>query len=156
VLALYLLLFARGLSWQWAEVLAGRGALPALAVGEAVPAVQRGQSPAAAAGAVPPPADAAARSGAGPGAAAAAPGTAGSKTPLPPDESPPPRNATDQYGVSYDAAGVAVMGIDADSGGVYNVPPGRQVRIGGPSGRLYDVQAGGRITPADRVKVWPG
>jgi hypothetical protein len=145
VLALYLLLFARGLSWQWAGVLAGGDALPALAVGEAVPAVQRGPSPGAAPAAAPPAA-----------AAAAAAGAGSSKAALPPDETPPPRNAADRYGVTYDAAGVAVMGIDADSGGVYNVPPGRQVRIGGPSGRLYDVQVGGRITPADRVKEWPG
>jgi hypothetical protein len=153
VLALYLLLFVRGLSWQWAEVFAGRGALPPPAVGAAVPAVQRGQAPAAVA-----PAPQAAGSGAqsAPAAAAAAAPATGAKTPLPPSDAPPPRNATDGYGVTYDAAGVAVMGIDTDTGGVYNVPPGRQVRIGGPGGRLYDVQPGGRITPADRVKEWPG
>jgi hypothetical protein len=58
--------------------------------------------------------------------------------------------------VTYDATGVAVMGIDTDTGGVYNVPPGRQVRIGGPSGPLFDVQPGGKITPATQVKQWPG
>ena len=141
VLALYLLLFARGLSWQWAAVFAGRGALPPPAVGQAVPAVQRGQ-PAAAGAAVAPP--------------AAAPRAPASKTPLPPSDAPPPRDATDGYGVTYDAAGVAVMGIDTDTGGVYNVPPGRQVRIGGPGGRLYDVLPGGQLTPADRIKEWPG
>jgi len=51
---------------------------------------------------------------------------------------------------------VAVTGIDTDTGGVYNVPPGRQVRIGGPSGQLFDVQPGGKITPATQVKQWPG
>ena len=145
VLALYLLLFVRGLSWQWAEVFAGRGALPPPAVGAAVPAVQRGQ-----------PAAAGAAAGAAVAPPAAAPSAPQSKTPLPPSDAPPPRNATDGYGVSYDAAGVAVMGIDTDTGGVYNVPPGRQVRIGGPGGRLYDVLPGGQLRPADRVKEWPG
>jgi hypothetical protein len=58
-------------------------------------------------------------------------------------------------GVTYDAQGVAVMGIDADPSGVYNVPPGRQVRIGGPTGALFDVNPDGRVTPATRVKEWP-
>ena len=44
------------------------------------------------------------------------------------------------------------MGIDADTGGVYNVPPGRQVRIGGPSGPLFDVGPNGQLTPAARVR----
>jgi hypothetical protein len=57
--------------------------------------------------------------------------------------------------VRYDAAGVAVMGIDTDTGGVYNVPPGRQVRIGGPSGDLFDVQPDGKLTRATQVKQWP-
>jgi hypothetical protein len=57
--------------------------------------------------------------------------------------------------VRYDAAGVAVMGIDTDTGGVYNVPPGRQVRIGGPSGALYDVQPDGKLARATQVKQWP-
>jgi hypothetical protein len=48
------------------------------------------------------------------------------------------------------------MGLDADPNGVYNVPPGRQVRIGGPSGALYDVQPDGRLTPTTKVKEWPG
>jgi hypothetical protein len=152
VLTLYVLLFLRGLAWQWAEVFAGRGALPPLAVGAAVPAVQRGQA-AAAAPAAPAPG---AAQGAAPAPAAPAAPAGGTKSALPPTDAPPPRNATDGYGVSYDAAGVAVMGIDTDTGGVYNVPPGRQVRIGGPGGRLYDVLPGGRIAPADRVKEWPG
>ena len=46
---------------------------------------------------------------------------------LAPTDEPPPRNTTDKYGVQYDERGVAVMGIDADPGGVYNVPPGRHV-----------------------------
>jgi hypothetical protein len=50
---------------------------------------------------------------------------------------------------------VAVTGIDADPNGVYNVPPGRQLRIGGPGGDLYDVVAGGKLTRASRVKEWP-
>ena len=57
--------------------------------------------------------------------------------------------------MTYDAQGVAVMGIDADPGGVYNVPPGRQVRIGGPTGNLFDVGPAGKLAPATRVKEWP-
>ena len=59
---------------------------------------------------------------------------AGAKTPLPPSDAPPPRNGTDGYGVTYDAAGVAVMGIDTGTGGAYNVPARRQGRIGGAAG----------------------
>jgi hypothetical protein len=57
--------------------------------------------------------------------------------------------------VQYDALGVAVIGIEADPGGVYNVPPGRQVRIGGPSGALFDVLPGGKIAPASSVREQP-
>ena len=53
--------------------------------------------------------------------------------------------------MTYDAQGVAVMGIDADPGGVYNVPPGRQVRIGGPGGSLFDVGPNGQLTLAPQV-----
>ena len=66
-----------------------------------------------------------------------------------------PRNTTDKYGVFYDAQGVAVIGIDADPAGVYNVPPGRQLRIGGPAGTLFDVQVGGKLTPATTVRQQP-
>ena len=79
----------------------------------------------------------------------------GSKTALPPTDEPPPRNTTDRLGVSYDAQGVAVMGIDVDPSGVYNVSSGRQVRIGGPSGSLFDVLPGGKLSATTRVKEWP-
>ena len=75
--------------------------------------------------------------------------------PLPPADEPPPRNATDKYGVTYDDRGVAVMGIDADPSGVYNVPPGRQLRIGGPQGTLFDVTDGGKLVPATAVRDFP-
>ena len=80
---------------------------------------------------------------------------AGAKTPLPPTDEPPPRNATDKYGVTYDQNGVAIAGIDADPNGVYNVPPGRQLRIGGPQGALFDVEPGGKLKPATAVRQQP-
>lgn len=138
VLALYLLIFIRGLGWQWGAVLSGTRAVPPVIVQRA-PAPAAGRAPAPAGNAP---------------AAPAPPGTTG-KVPLPPSNEPPPRDATDERGVTYDAQGVAVMGIDADPSGVYNVPPGRQVRIGGPAGQLFDVLPGGRIAPATKVKVWP-
>jgi hypothetical protein len=149
VLALYVLVFARGLAWQWGEVGAASGTLPALAPGTPVPAVLRAAVPVA---------PAAPRTSGAQVAPPAAQGAAvgRTRTPLPPTDAPPPRNRVDELGVSYDAAGVAVMGIDADPAGVYNVPPGRQVRIGGPAGSLYDVQPDGTIRPATRVKEWPG
>jgi hypothetical protein len=141
-----MLVFARGLAWQWGTIMAPPGSPPAPAVGAPVPPAQRAGLPEAPApGAAQAPAQAAARAAG-----------AGSKTPLPPTDAPPPRSMVDEHGVSYDAAGVAVMGLDADTGGVYNVPPGRQVRIGGPTGELFDVQPGGRLTRATQVKQWPG
>ena len=131
----------RGLWWQWKAILTatppvpppiGAPSAPALAP-PARGAVQPGPQPAAGANRAP-----------------AAP--AGAKRPLPPTDEPAPRNTTDRYGVTYDAQGVAVMGIDADTGGVYNVPPGRQVRIGGPSGALFDVGPNGQLTPAPQVR----
>ncbi len=80
---------------------------------------------------------------------------ASAKRALPASDEPPPRDVVDSYGVYYDAQGVAVRGIDADPGGVYNVAPNRQVRIGGAQGTLYDVQPGGKLTVATRVKEWP-
>jgi len=88
-------------------------------------------------------------------AQAAQPEQAGAKTPLPPTDEPPPRNATDKYGVTYDQNGVAVTGINADPNGVYNVPPGRQLRIGGPQGALFDVEPGGKLKPATAVRQQP-
>ena len=124
----------RGLGWQWwAIITATQPNQPVVSA----PATSRQPAPAAP-GAVP--------------AAAPAPAV---KRPLPPTDEPPPRNTTDARGVQYDAFGVAVMGLDVDPNGVYNVPPGRQVRIGGPNGPLYDVQPDGKITPATQIKQWP-
>jgi hypothetical protein len=133
VAVLYVLVFARGLAWQWQSILTG--------------------APAARQDAVRMPPSNASSSRAGAQEAPAAAPRA--KEPLPPTDEPPPRNTTDRYGVFYDAQGVAVMGIDADPAGVYNVPPGRQVRIGGPAGALFDVQVGGKITPATAVRQQP-
>ena len=128
----------RGLWWQWTAIFT------------ASPPVQ---PPIAAAPAPAPPIRNAAQTAAQPaGNPAPAPVNASGKRPLPPTNDAPPRNATDQYGVTYDAQGVAVMGIDADPGGVYNVPPGRQVRIGGPGGTLFDVGPNGQLTPAAQVR----
>jgi hypothetical protein len=55
-----------------------------------------------------------------------------------------PRNTTEN-GVQYDAQGVAWWGLDTTGGYVYNVPEGRQVRIGGPNGSLYTVGPGGKL-----------
>ena len=73
-----------------------------------------------------------------PAAPAPAPAPAARPTLAPTDE-PPPRNTTDERGVRYDEHGVAVWGLNADSAGVHNVPPGRLVRIGGPEGKLKEV-----------------
>ena len=132
---LIVLTLIKGLAWQWKGILTASPAAPPVAA----PAAP-GRS------AVPAPPVSASGNAAQPAPAA------GAKRPLPPTNDPPPRNAVDQLGVTYDAQGVAVMGIDVDPNGVYNVPPGRQVRIGGPSGSLFDVQPDGRITPATRVK----
>ena len=79
-----------------------------------------------------------------PAAPAPAPAPAARPTLAPTDE-PPPRNTTDERGVRYDEHGVAVWGLNADSAGVHNVPPGRLVRIGGPEGKLYEVLLGGKL-----------
>jgi hypothetical protein len=152
VLTLYLLVLVRGLGWQWREVVVGPDEVPPPVSREPVAAVQRALPAAPAAGQ---PSSAAGAPAPGTGQAGNVV-TGAAKTPLPPSDVPPPRNATDERGVTYDAAGVAVMGIDADTGGVYNVAPGRQVRIGGPAGQLFDVQPGGKLTPATRIKEWPG
>jgi hypothetical protein len=152
VLVLYLLLFLRGLGWQWQEVAVAPGDLPPVASGSPVGAAERGRPAAGAGTAGAPPVLVQGRPVTQPNAQP----NAQAKVPLPPTDEPPPRGMTDERGVTYDAAGVAVMGIEADTGGVYNVPPGRQVRIGGASGQLYDVQPGGKITPATQVKQWPG
>lgn len=144
---LYVLTFARGLAWQWRGILtASEPAVPA--AGAAQPA-RTDPATAGGPGAVSLPAQPGAQAAPQPAAQAR------SRTPLAPSNEPPPRNTTDQHGVFYDAQGVAVSGIDADPGGVYNVPPGRQVRIGGPTGNLYDVLPDGKISPASRVKEWP-
>lgn len=129
IVLLYALIFFRGLAWQWQAVLTGAAARPVIASA--------------------PPPQSRMDGGAERAPAAVAPRA---KSPLPATDEPPPRNAADKYGVFYDAQGVAVMGIDTDPGGVYNVPAGRQVRIGGPDGALFDVHPGGKITPATRVR----
>jgi hypothetical protein len=128
------------------------GDLPPVASGAPVEAAERGR-PAAVSG--PPPVSVQSRPVTQPNAQPNAQSNPQAKVPLPPSDEPPPRGVTDELGVTYDGAGVAVLGIDADTGGVYNVPPGRQVRIGGPTGQLYDVQPGGKLTPATQVKQWP-
>jgi hypothetical protein len=140
VVAVYLLTFVRGLGWEWRGILfATRTAPHAIPARAAAP-----NGPTA-----PPP-------GAAPAPGAVAPvAPAAFKQALPPSDETPPQNATDEHGVYYDAQRVAVMGIDADPNGVYNVPPGRQVRIGGSAGALYDVQPGGKLTPATKIKEWP-
>ncbi len=138
VVVLYVLVFVRGLWWEWRGIITATNA--------SVPVVDqapRGASAAPASGAP-----------AAPGLPAAA-AQQGRKAPLPPTDEPPPRNATDKYGVTYDDRGVAVMGIDTDPSGVYNVPPGRQVRIGGPQGDLYDVTPDGKLVRATTVRDFP-
>jgi len=133
----YLLVFARGLGWQWRGIFTASHSTPPVVAAAPRSAVTGGPlavqlAPAAGAGV-----------------------QQGLKTALPPTDEPPPRNTTDRLGVSYDAQGVAVMGIDVDPSGVYNVAPGRQVRIGGPSGSLFDVLPGGKLSATTRVKEWP-
>ncbi|MBI3970278.1 MAG: hypothetical protein HY332_03215 [Chloroflexi bacterium] len=139
---LYVLILVRGLAWQWQAIaFATQATLPA-------PVVRGAPNPLGGPAGI-----AAPRAGAAQPAQPAQ--SASAKVPLPPTDEPPPRDATDRYSVYYDALGVAVVGIDADPGGVYNVPPGRQVRIGGPQGQLFDVLPGGKISPATKVKEWP-
>jgi hypothetical protein len=137
---LYVLVFFRGLAWQWQAILSGSPANPpAMALRPPAPAAPNVSR-----------ADGRPSGGIAPSAPQAR-----AKVPLPATDEPPPRNQTDQHGVFYDAQGIAVIGIDTDPSGVYNVPPGRQLRIGGPQGALFDVHPGGRITPATQVKEWP-
>ena len=125
---IYVATFVRGLWWQWKGIILAQPASAPTVTDAPRGAESRGGN-----------------SGGGQGAVQA-PNPA--RKPLPRTDSPAPRNSTDERGVAYDADGVAVMGIDADPSGVYNVPAGRQVRIGGPAGTLYDVGDGGKLTPA--------
>jgi hypothetical protein len=141
---LYVLVFVRGLGWQWwGIVTASPATVPVVAsapTGAAPPASQRAvQAPQAPQAAQP----------------AVQSGQTAAKVPLPPSDEPPPRNATDKYGVYYDENGVAVMGLDVDPSGVYNVPSGRQLRIGGPQGALFDVEPGGKLKPATAIREQP-
>lgn len=139
ILALYVLIFARGLAWQWQAIIMGaRVAAPTGETGQLQPNSAERANLANTAGAPAQPAQ---------------PGTR--RVPLPASDEPPPRDARDKYGVYYDAQGIAVMGIIAEPGGVFNVPAGRQVRIGGPAGELFDVRPGGQLTLATSVKEWP-
>ncbi|HEX2036337.1 MAG TPA: hypothetical protein VHS99_19310 [Chloroflexota bacterium] len=145
VCLLYVAVMVRGLAWQWEEILNAappQGVLLPAPGSITAPADQGTGQPAPAAMApVAPPA--------APGGARAATPAAGTpRQALAPTDAPPPRDAVDEHGVYYDAEGIAVMGIEADSSGVYNVPPGRQVRIGGANGELFDVLPGGRLSPA--------
>jgi hypothetical protein len=126
ITVIYVATFVRGLWWQWKGILLAQPASPPV-----VTDAPRGAEP---------------RAGVSSANAGQSPDPL--RKPLPRSETPAPRNTTDERGVSYDADGVAVMGIDADPSGVYNVPAGRQVRIGGPAGALYDVGDGGKLTPA--------
>jgi hypothetical protein len=151
VTALYVLVFARGLAWEWSGILSASPADPPSVTVAAAPPARKALPALNAANA----ANAGNAGNAVPPQSSGGVALATAKVPLPPTDEPPPRDATDKFGVSYDAQGVAVMGIDADTAGVYNVPPGRQVRIGGPSGQLFDVNPGGKLTPATRVKDFP-
>ena len=133
-----MLTITRGLWWQWSAILTASPPVP-----PAMPAPAQ---------AVPAPRSGAQVSQPAPAPGAANPARAAARRPRPPTDEPAPRNTTDRYGVTYDAQGVAVMGIDADPSGVYNVPPGRQLRIGGPGGTLYDVGPNGQLTPAPQVR----
>jgi len=128
----YVATFVRGLAWQWHGILTAQ---PATA--PVVANAPRGAISSSRQGAAPNP---------NPNPANAAPQPP--RVALARTDVPAPRNATDDRGVTYDADGVAVMGIDADPTGVYNVPAGRQLRIGGPTGQLFDVQDGGKLAPA--------
>ena len=128
ITVVYVATFVRGLWWQWTGIILAQPAAAPMVSDAPRGAESRGGMPSGGAGA-----------GQSPDPA---------RKPLARTDTPAPRNTTDERGVSYDADGVAVMGIDADPSGVYNVPPGRQVRIGGPAGTLYDVGDGGKLTPA--------
>ncbi len=130
ITVVYVATFVRGLWWQWKGILLAQPASPPL-----VTDAPRGAE---------------ARAGASIGRAGGEQAPNPARKPLARTDAPAPRNTTDERGVTYDADGVAVMGIDADPSGVYNVAPGRQVRIGGPAGTLYDVGDGGKLTPASK------
>lgn len=130
VSVIYVATFVRGLAWQWEGILTAQ---PATA--PVVANAPRGAITSSRQGAAP---------NSNPANAAPQP----PRVALARTDVPSPRNATDDRGVTYDADGVAVMGIDADPTGVYNVPAGRQLRIGGPTGQLFDVQDGGKLAPA--------
>lgn len=125
---IYVATFIRGLWWQWKGIILAQPASAPTVIDAPRGAEPRGGNTSSSQGAAQPPNPA--------------------RKPLARTDTPPPRNTTDDRGVTYDGEGVAVMGIDADPSGVYNVPPGRQVRIGGPAGSLYDVGDGGKLTPA--------
>lgn len=131
ITVIYVATFVKGLWWQWQGII--------LAQPATVPVVTDAPRGAEPRGAVAP--------GGAPGGVVASNPL---RKPLPRTDVPAPRNTTDERGVTYDAEGVAVMGIDADPSGVYNVPTGRQVRIGGPAGTLYDVGEGGKLTPGTK------
>ncbi|RLT29127.1 MAG: hypothetical protein DWI50_02615 [Chloroflexi bacterium] len=130
VSVIYVATFVRGLAWQWQGILTAQPATAPVVANAPRGAISSSRQSAAPnsnpANAAPQP-----------------PRVAIARTDV-----PAPRNATDDRGVTYDADGVAVMGIDADPTGVYNVPAGRQLRIGGPTGQLFDVQEGGKLAPA--------
>ncbi|MGH2367959.1 MAG: hypothetical protein ACRDI2_07160, partial [Chloroflexota bacterium] len=101
----YLLLFVRGLGWQWASIVVATEATPPTA--DLRPVIPAPRHTVGAPG------------GAGSAAPVSRPAPAPlAREPLPPTDEPPPRDATDTYGVYYDAQGVAVIGIDADPSGV--------------------------------------
>jgi hypothetical protein len=130
ITVVYVATFVRGLWWQWKGILLAQPAsAPIVTDAPRGAEVRTGPS-------------------GGPVGVGQAPILA--RKPLPRTDVPAPRNTIDERGVTYDSNGVAVMGIDADPSGVYNVPPGRQVRIGGPAGTLFDVGDGGKLTPASK------
>ena len=130
VSVIYVATFVRGLAWQWQGILTAQPATAPVVANAPRGAISSSRQGAA--------------SNSNPANAAPQP----PRVALARTDVPAPRNATDDRGVMYDADGVAVMGIDADPTGVYNVPAGRQLRIGGPTGQLFDVQDGGKLAPA--------
>ena len=130
VSVIYVATFVRGLAWQWQGILTAQPATAPVVANAPRGAISSSRQSAA--------------PNSNPANAAPQP----QRVALARTDVPAPRNATDDRGVTYDADGVAVMGIDADPTGVYNVPAGRQLRIGGPTGQLFDVQEGGKLAPA--------
>ncbi len=129
VSVIYVATFVRGLAWQWQGILTAQPATAPVVANAPRGAISNSRQ------------------------SAAQTSNPANPAPQPPrvalarTDVPAPRSATDERGVTYDANGVAVMGIDADPTGVYNVPAGRQLRIGGPTGQLFDVQDGGKLAP---------